>query len=115
MSFKGFQKGIVRAPQSIRAKFNMGEHTKDAVYSDAERRFQELEKETKKLHDESQKYFNAINGVSFFNCLDSCHSELHDQRNANKMIPGNHRHAEPPNRIFQGHDGTVQTHLRSSL
>lgn len=66
MSFKGFQKGIVRAPQSIRAKFNMGEHTKDAVYSDAERRFQELEKETKKLHDESQKYFNAINGVSFF-------------------------------------------------
>lgn len=64
MSFKGFQKGIVRAPQSIRAKFNMGEHTKDAVYSDAERRFQELETETKKLHDESQKYFNAINGAS---------------------------------------------------
>lgn len=62
MSFKGFQKGVIRAPQSIRAKFNIGEHTKDAVYSDAERRFQELEKETKKLHDESQKYFNAING-----------------------------------------------------
>lgn len=63
MSFKGFQKGVVRAPQSFKAKFNMGEHTKDAVYSDAERRFQELEKETKHLHDESQKYFNAINGV----------------------------------------------------
>lgn len=63
MSFKGFQKGVVRAPQSFKAKFNMGEHTKDAVYSDAERRFQELEKETKRLHDESQKYFNAINGV----------------------------------------------------
>lgn len=62
MSFKGFQKGIVRAPQSIRAKFNIGEHTKDAVYSDAERRFQELEKETRRLHDESKKYFNAING-----------------------------------------------------
>ena len=37
--------------------------TKDAVYIDAERRFQELEKETKKLHDESKKYFDAINGM----------------------------------------------------
>jgi hypothetical protein len=34
---------------------NIGEHSKDAVYSDAERRFDELEKETKKLHDESKK------------------------------------------------------------
>ena len=41
----------------------MGEHTKDAVYIDAERRFQELETETKKLHDESKKYFDAINGM----------------------------------------------------
>ncbi|OJJ80070.1 amphiphysin [Aspergillus glaucus CBS 516.65] len=63
MSFKGFQKGIVRAPQTFKAKFNIGEHTKDTVYSDAERRFQELEKETKRLHDESQKYFNAINNM----------------------------------------------------
>lgn len=62
MSFKGFQKSIVRAPQQIKAKFNIGEHTKDAVYTDAERRFDELEKETKKLHDESKKYFEAING-----------------------------------------------------
>ncbi|KAB8228668.1 hypothetical protein ETB97_009127 [Aspergillus alliaceus] len=63
MSLKGFQKSIVRAPQQFKAKFNIGEHTKDAVYSDAERRFQELEKETKKLHDESKKYFDAINGM----------------------------------------------------
>ncbi|KAL4809921.1 BAR domain-containing protein [Aspergillus unguis] len=63
MSLKGFQKSIVRAPQNFKAKFNIGENTKDAVYSDAERRFQELEKETKKLHDESQKYFNAVNGM----------------------------------------------------
>jgi amphiphysin len=41
----------------------VGEHTKDAVFIDAERRFQELEKETKKLHDESKKYFEAINGM----------------------------------------------------
>jgi len=41
----------------------LGENTKDAVYIDAERRFQELEKETKKLHDESKKYFDAINGM----------------------------------------------------
>lgn len=52
-----------QAPQQIKAKFNIGEHTKDAVYIDAERRFQELEKETKKLHDESKKYFDAINGM----------------------------------------------------
>ncbi|KAJ5865475.1 hypothetical protein N7534_000028 [Penicillium rubens] len=63
MSFKGFQKSIVRAPQQFKVKFNIGEHSKDAVYSDAERRFDELEKETKKLHDESKKYFAAINGM----------------------------------------------------
>lgn len=82
MSFKGFQKSVVRvssrknrgqftaqkliqsqAPQTFKAKFNLGDNTKDAVYIDAERRFQELEKETKKLHDESKKYFEAINGM----------------------------------------------------
>ncbi|KAH6985747.1 BAR domain-containing protein [Ilyonectria sp. MPI-CAGE-AT-0026] len=63
MSFKGFQKSVIRAPQQIKAKFNVGEHTKDAVYIDSERRFQELETETKKLHDESKKYFEAINGM----------------------------------------------------
>ncbi|KAF4972757.1 hypothetical protein FZEAL_9539 [Fusarium zealandicum] len=63
MSFKGFQKSLTRAPQHFKTKFNIGEHTKDAVYIDAERRFQELESETKKLHDESKKYFEAINGM----------------------------------------------------
>ncbi|KAI5793129.1 hypothetical protein EDC01DRAFT_85972 [Geopyxis carbonaria] len=63
MSWKGFSRGVVRAPQSIKHKFNLGENTKDAVYIDAERRFQELESETKKLHDESKKYFDAINGM----------------------------------------------------
>jgi hypothetical protein len=32
-----------------------GEVTKDPVYVDAERRFQDLEIETKKLHEESKK------------------------------------------------------------
>jgi len=63
MSLKGVGKSLVRAPQSIKQRFNMGEVTKDAVYIDTERRFQELEKETKKLHEESKKYFNAINGM----------------------------------------------------
>ncbi|KAJ5818054.1 protein hob1 [Penicillium riverlandense] len=63
MSFKGFQKGLARAPQQFKVKFNIGEHSSDPVYSDAERRFQELETETKKLHDESKKYFDAINGM----------------------------------------------------
>ncbi|EEY14231.1 BAR domain-containing protein [Verticillium alfalfae VaMs.102] len=63
MSFRGFQKSVVRAPQTFKSRFNIGEQTKDAVYSDSERRFQELETETKKLHDESKKYFDAINGM----------------------------------------------------
>ncbi|KAM5445304.1 BAR adaptor protein Hob1 [Microsporum audouinii] len=63
MSLKGLQKGFARAPQTFKQKFNLGENTKDPVYIDAERRFQELEKETKKLHDESKKYFDAINGM----------------------------------------------------
>jgi amphiphysin len=63
MSLKGVGKTIARAPQSFKARFNIGDNTKDAVYIDAERRFAELEKETKKLHDESKKYFDAINGV----------------------------------------------------
>ncbi|KAI1418639.1 BAR-domain-containing protein [Hypoxylon sp. FL1857] len=63
MSFRGFQKSVVRAPQQFKAKFNIGEHTKDPVFIDAERRFHELEVETKRLHDESKKYFDAINGM----------------------------------------------------
>ncbi|KAI5860192.1 BAR-domain-containing protein [Durotheca rogersii] len=63
MSFRGFQKSVVRAPQQFKAKFNIGENTKDPVFIDAERRFQELEAETKHLHDESKKYFDAINGM----------------------------------------------------
>ncbi|RQM07396.1 hypothetical protein DH86_00003114, partial [Scytalidium sp. 3C] len=57
------RQSLLDAPQSFKAKFNLGDNTKDAVYIDAERRFQELEKETKKLHDESKKYFEAINGM----------------------------------------------------
>jgi len=64
MSLKGIQKGFSRAPQTFKSRFNLGDNTKDAVYIDAERRFQELEKETKKLHDESKKYFEAINGMA---------------------------------------------------
>ncbi|EPE10213.1 bar domain-containing protein [Ophiostoma piceae UAMH 11346] len=63
MSFKGFQKTVQRAPQQFRQKFNLGEQTKDPVYIDAERRFQDLELQTKKLHDESKRYADAINGM----------------------------------------------------
>jgi amphiphysin len=62
MTLKGIQKSFVRAPQTFKSKFNIGDNTKDTVYLDAERRFQDLEKETRKLHDESKKYFEAING-----------------------------------------------------
>ncbi|KAI2624116.1 BAR domain-containing protein [Xylaria nigripes] len=63
MSFRGFQKSVVRAPQQLKAKFNIGEHTKDAVFIDSERRFQDLEAETKRLHDASTRYTEAINGM----------------------------------------------------
>lgn len=63
MSLKGVGKTFTRAPQQFKQRFNIGDNTKDAVYIDAERRFAELEKETKKLHDESKKYFEAINGI----------------------------------------------------
>mmetsp|Transcript_8640 Transcript_8640/g.8546 ORF Transcript_8640/g.8546 Transcript_8640/m.8546 type:complete len:463 (+) Transcript_8640:45-1433(+) len=63
MSFKGIKKSIVRAPQTFRQKLNMGEVTLDAVYMDAERRFRELELETKKLSTESKRYFAAVNGM----------------------------------------------------
>ncbi|KAH8724179.1 reduced viability upon starvation protein [Phaeosphaeriaceae sp. PMI808] len=63
MSWKGLTKSVTRAPQTIKQRFNIGEITKDPIYIDAERRFEELEKETKRLHDESKKYFDAINGM----------------------------------------------------
>ncbi|KAJ9657871.1 BAR adaptor protein Hob1 [Neophaeococcomyces mojaviensis] len=63
MSIKGFTKSITRTPQQFKQRFNIGDITKDAIFIDAERRFEELEKETKKLHDESKKYFEAINGM----------------------------------------------------
>lgn len=63
MSIKGFTKSMVRTPQQFKQRFNIGDITKDAIFIDAERRFDELETETKKLHDESKKYFEAINGM----------------------------------------------------
>ncbi|KAF2014789.1 reduced viability upon starvation protein [Aaosphaeria arxii CBS 175.79] len=63
MSWKGLTKSVTRAPQTFKQRFNIGEITKDAIYIDAERRFEELEKETKRLHDESKKYFDAINSM----------------------------------------------------
>ena len=63
MSFKGFSKTLKRAPTTIRHKFKMGTQTVDPVYVDAERRFKELEIETKKLSDESKRYFTAVNGM----------------------------------------------------
>lgn len=66
MSLKGVTKSITRAPQQFKQRFNIGDNTKDAVYIDAERRFAELESETKKLHEESKKYFEAINGIAPF-------------------------------------------------
>lgn len=35
----------------------------DAVYIDAERRFKEIETETKRLHEDAKKYSEAVNGT----------------------------------------------------
>lgn len=63
MSFKGFQKAVARAPQTLRQKFNMGEQTKDPVYEDAESRFKELEGQTRKLNTESKRYHKAVDDM----------------------------------------------------
>ncbi|AAS53511.2 AFR140Cp [Eremothecium gossypii ATCC 10895] len=63
MSFKGLGKAVVRAPQSIKQRFNVGEQTSDVVYADAERRFKDLETETQKLGTEAKRYFAAVNGM----------------------------------------------------
>lgn len=88
MSLKGVGKSLTRAPQQFKQRFNLGDNTKDAVYIDAERRFAELETETKKLHDESKKYFDAINGMSH-----SCRSATPEDHPPDSFS----RHAEPPN------------------
>ncbi|GMM34802.1 amphiphysin [Saccharomycopsis crataegensis] len=64
MSIKGFTKGIARAPTMVKRKFNIGTQAEeDPVFVDAERRFKEFEVETKKLSEESNKYFKAVNGL----------------------------------------------------
>src|SRR5271155_3186118 len=102
MSLKGVGKTISRAPQQFKQRFNIGDNTKDAVYIDAERRFAELEKETKKLHDESKKYFEAINGAKIIAI-----------RLKTRLTAG--RNAKPPNRILPGHPGNIQAHIRSRV
>lgn len=42
---------------------NVGQVTKDPVYADAERRFAAIETQTKKLHAESKRYWEAVNGM----------------------------------------------------
>ncbi|KAJ5396442.1 Protein hob1 [Penicillium cosmopolitanum] len=101
MSFKGFQKSLMRAPQQFKVKFNLAEQSKDAVYSDAERRFQELEKETKKLHDESKKYFDAINGML-------SHQIEFSQAIAELYKPISGRASDPNSYQFEGNPEGIQ-------
>jgi len=102
MSLKGVGKSISRAPQSFKQRFNIGDNTKDPVYIDAERRFAELEKETKKLHDESKKYFEAIKGM--------------------EPIPGlrcdssdSFRYAKSPDRVLESNSRNLQANIRTSV
>lgn len=61
MSWKGFQKGLVRTPQNLRQKMHKGNQTTDLVYLDAEDRFNSIEAETKKLQNEARRYWGAVN------------------------------------------------------
>lgn len=60
MSWKGFQKGIVRAPQNFKNKFGSSSDSKDPIISDAEQRFVSMEGLAKKLHSESTRFWEAI-------------------------------------------------------
>ena len=104
MSLKGVGKTISRAPQSFKQRFNIGDNTKDAVYIDAERRFAELEKETKKLHDESKKYFDAING-----------KHQHHPPGLRWASSDGFRNVKSPDRVLQGHPRNIQTNIRTSV
>ncbi|KAF7846405.1 hypothetical protein BT93_L4456 [Corymbia citriodora subsp. variegata] len=93
MSVKGLTKSIVRTPQQFKQKFNIGDITKDAIFIDAERRFDELETETKKLHEESKKYFEAINGmldhqIEFSQAIQEIYKPISGRMSdANSMVP----------------------------
>lgn len=64
MSWKGFTKAVARAPHQVKGKVGMGgDRTNDAIYIDADRRFKELETETKRLHEDAKKYSQAVNGM----------------------------------------------------
>lgn len=64
MSWKGFQKSVARAPQQIRRKVHKGEYdTDDALFDDVLRRFESIEHHTKKLHEESRRYKETVNGI----------------------------------------------------
>ncbi|KAI6787376.1 hypothetical protein KC332_g18600, partial [Hortaea werneckii] len=63
MSLKGFTKGFKRAPHRLLVATHRIEETHDEVFTDAELRFKHLEAQTKKLHNESKKYFESIHGM----------------------------------------------------
>ncbi|ODQ68437.1 reduced viability upon starvation protein [Nadsonia fulvescens var. elongata DSM 6958] len=63
MSWKGISKAVARGPQNFKQKFNMGERSADETFEDAERRLKELESQTKKLNEESKRYFTAITSM----------------------------------------------------
>ncbi|RMZ35038.1 hypothetical protein D0859_00773 [Hortaea werneckii] len=63
MSLKGLTKGFKRAPHRLLVATHRIEETHDEVFTDAELRFKHLEAQTKKLHNESKKYFESIHGM----------------------------------------------------
>ncbi|KTW29421.1 hypothetical protein T552_01372 [Pneumocystis carinii B80] len=63
MSWKGFQKAVVRAPQQVKGKLNIGENTVDAAYIDVENQFKELELKLRKLLNNAKKYLQSITDI----------------------------------------------------
>ncbi|KAG4302552.1 hypothetical protein PCANB_001165 [Pneumocystis canis] len=63
MSWKGFQKAVMRAPQQIKGKLNIGENTIDQIYIDIESQFKELEQKLRRLSNNAKRYIEAISGV----------------------------------------------------
>lgn len=81
MSWKGFQKGIVRAPQNLKNKLGVNHEAKDPVIVDAEERFASMEALTKKLHTESKRYWESIRDMlahqnDFLNSIERLYSPI---------------------------------------
>lgn len=101
MSWKGFQKAVVRAPQQFKGKFNIGENTIDTVYEDIESQFKELEQKLRKLFNNTKKYVESINEIlnyqiQFSEIIEEIYKPI-----TGKVIETENKSPEEPNEVVE--------------